>query len=175
MMLRHRLHNVKEDIKEHLIEFAYIYAPLIGLALFIILTNLVNVDFDKEFQSNMINISGVLSGFLFSSIGIMLALPSNKFTQTLNSIGYMKIIFRAMIIGIFTLLISMLLGLFNVCSKVYSIFFVIGISETLLSAYYLYKVSYYSGKSIWSETHQPMLALSCLSHPNGADIYHLYL
>jgi len=26
------------------------------------------VDFDKEFKSNMINISGILAGFLFTSI-----------------------------------------------------------------------------------------------------------
>lgn len=148
MMLRYRLHNVKEDIKEHLILYAYVYAPLVGLALFSLLANLVNIDFDKEFQSNMINISGILSGFLFTSIGIMLALPSNKFTQKLNSIGYIKIIFRAMIIGIFALITSMLLGLFNTCNRACNIFFVIGISETLLSAYYLYKVSYYSSKSI---------------------------
>lgn len=146
-MIFHRLYNVKEEVKEHLIEFAYVYVPLFGLIVFALLANYVKVDFDKEFKSNMINISGILAGFLFTSIGIMLTLPNNKFTQTLNSIGYMKIIFRAMVIGIFALLISMLLGLFNVCSTAYSIFFVIGISETFLSAYYLYKVSYYSGRS----------------------------
>jgi len=62
-MIFHRLYNVKEEVKEHLIEFAYVYVPLFGLIVFALLVNYVKIDFDKEFKSNMINISGMLTAF----------------------------------------------------------------------------------------------------------------
>jgi len=96
---------------------------------------------------SLVNVSGILAGFLFTSLGIIITLPDNKFTQMLTKIGYMKIIYTAMFMGIMSFLIAMLLGLFNIIEQITKLLFVIGISETFLSAFYLYRVSYFSGKS----------------------------
>lgn len=141
------LNNIKETVKIHFIKFSFIYAPIIGLFIYFLLSKLLKTKLDTDFMSNLINVSGILSGFLFSSLGIIISLPSTKFTNFLKETGYMRIIYNSMIIGIMTLLISMLLGMFSISIAATKLLFIVGISETFLSAYYLYRVSYYSGKS----------------------------
>jgi len=147
MRAKHTVHNINEDVKSFFIRFAYIIAPTVGLFIYFIFKKLSNFNIDDNFVSNLINVSGILAGFLFTSLGIIISLPENKFIQLLKDTGYMKIIYNSMIIGIITLLIAMLLGMFNFKKIPTELSFIIGISETFLSAYYLYRVSYYSGKS----------------------------
>lgn len=147
MRLENKVHNVKEDIKIMFIKYAYILAPILGLVIYFILIDVAKIELSENFMENLINISGILAGFLFTSMGIMITLPDNKFTQLLKRTGYMKIIYKAMTVGIMSFLIAMMLGLFNINEIVSKLLFMIGISETFLSAYYLYRVSYYSGKS----------------------------
>lgn len=147
MRVADKIHNKKEDIKIVLIKYAYIFTPLIGLITYSILMNFIEIKLDENYLSNLINISGILAGFLFTSLGIMISLPDNKFTQLLKQIGYMRIIYNAITVGIIFFLIAMILGLFNISTTVANLFFIVGISETFLSSYYLYRVSYYSGKS----------------------------
>lgn len=138
--------NIIYEIKMNFVKFAYIYAPVISMIVYI--TLLKDRDLDIDFISNVINLSGILAGFLFTSLGIMITLPDNKFTILLKENGYMEIIYRTMTMGIVSFLISMITGLFNFSNSIMTIFFIIGVSETFLSAYYLYKVSYYTSKSI---------------------------
>lgn len=146
MLFKYTVNNFKEDLKMLCIKYAYIVAPIIGLIIYtFFLKN--KCPFDTEFKSNLINVSGVLAGFLFTSLGIIISLPDNKFTNLLKQTRYISIIYNSMIIGIIALLISMLFGMFSVIDKITITAFIIGISETFLSAYYLYRVSYYSGKS----------------------------
>lgn len=139
--------NIKEYIKLYFIKYAYIYSPIAGLIIYNILKNLFTIKLSEGFISNLINVSGILAGFLFTSLGMIIALPDNKFTMLLKENGYMKIIYNSMMLGIVSLLISMLIGMFNLSESMAIIFFIVGISETFLSAYYLYRVSYFSGKS----------------------------
>ena len=138
--------NIIYEIKMNIVKYAYIYAPIIGMIIYVFLLKdrLLSVDF----ISNIINLSGILAGFLFTSLGIMIALPDNSFTILLKENGYMKIIYKTMAIGIVSFLISMIIGLFNFNNSIMTIFFTIGVSETFLSSYYLYRVSYYTSKSI---------------------------
>lgn len=106
-----------------------------------------NIKINDTFIPNLINVSGVLAGFLFTALGILISLPRNKFIKFLIETGYMRIIYNCMIMGVIALLTSMILGLFNVLIKLMIYMFIIGISETVVSAYYLYRVSYLSSKS----------------------------
>lgn len=147
MLLKDLLNNFVESIKIHFIKYVFIYAPIIGSITYTFISKFVNIEISDEFIPNLINVSGVLAGFLFTALGILISLPRNKFIKYLLETGHMKIIYNSMILGVVTLLISMILGLFNILIKVVIYMFIIGISETLVSAYYLYRVSYYSSKS----------------------------
>lgn len=147
MLFREIFNNIKEDIKLHFIKYAFLYAPLFGIITYFLVNTFIDIKINEQFMPNLVNISGVLAGFLFTSLGILISLPENKFIIFLKETGHMKIIFNSMIIGIMLLLISMVLGLFDFCNEITIYIFVGGISETFISAYYLYKVSYYSGKS----------------------------
>lgn len=146
MTYQEKIDNFIQDIKIIFIKYAYIIAPLIGLLFYMVV--LKNRDLDNDFNSNIINLSGALSGFLFTSLGIMIALPDNKFTLLLKENGYMNIIYKTMTTGIVLFLLSMIIGLFNLNDLLMAMLFIMGVSETLLSAYYLYRVSYYTNKSI---------------------------
>ena len=147
MRFKNTAHNTIENIKKYFIKYAYVFAAIIGLSIYSVLFYVVKIELNENFMTNLINISGILAGFLFTSLGIIISLPDNKFTQQLTKTGYMKIIYRAMGMGIMSLLIAMMLGIFNIIEQVAKLFFITGISETFLSAYYLYRVSYYSGES----------------------------
>lgn len=143
----HRLYNIYRDIEEFIRRYAYLTFPLLLIIAYVICKKIFNINIDEEFNSNVINVSGTLSGFLFTSLGIMLSLPENKFTQVLKESGYIEIIHKAMFLGIVFLIITLVLGLFKILSRLKTIFFIIGLSETLLSSYYLYRVTKLSSKS----------------------------
>lgn len=145
MMYSQSIQNKVESLKLLGIRFAYIVAPVIGF----IVTNALNKRnlFDEIFISNVINLSGILAGFLFTSMGIMISLPDNKFTAQLSRSGYLKIVYRTMTIGILSFLIAMVTGLFRLGPDYTSFFFIIGVSETFLSSYYLFRISHYSSIS----------------------------
>lgn len=147
MRLRDKFNNLHQDVKENFIKYSYIISPLMGLLLYRLLLKCEIINLGRDFNSNLIGIAGTMSGFLFTSLGVILAIPDNKFMEFLKSTGYTTIIYKSLIIGIMTLLASMVLGLFDISETMPTYLFIIGISETVLSAYYLYKVSYYSGKS----------------------------
>lgn len=139
------LNNKYQNIKLNIVKYAYVYIPVASVL--IVFTSFRNNPVDYEFISNAINLSGILAGFLFTSLGIMISLPDNKFTAQLTINGYMGIIFKTMAIGIVAFLISMVMGLLKFNTSIMSLFFTVGVSETFLSSYYLFQVSKYSGKS----------------------------
>lgn len=145
MMYSQSIQNKVESLKLLGIRFAYIVAPVIG---FIVTKSLNKRNlFDEIFISNVINLSGILAGFLFTSMGIMISLPDNKFTAQLSKSGYLKIVYRTMTVGILSFLIAMIIGMFRVDPNYTSFFFIIGVSETFLSSYYLFRISHFSSIS----------------------------
>lgn len=147
MKFKNMIYNLMSDLIENIIAYAYIIAPSLFIIIYLILKETIHLNIDEEFNSNVINISGVLSGFLFSSLGIIMSLPDNKFTRALREYNYMEIIYKTMFIGIVSLIMTLILGLFKVLSSLKTILFIIGLSETLLSSYYIYKVTKLANKS----------------------------
>ena len=147
MLFKDYISNLYEDIKIHLIKYIFIYTPLLGIIIYTISKTHICFEVGDDFISNLTNVSGVLAGFLFTSLGILISLPSNKFISFLKKTGHMRIIHNCIMIGIMAFLITMVLGLFNTSIKLATYLFVVGISETFVSACYMYRVSYYSEKS----------------------------
>lgn len=147
MRLDRKLYNFSQDIVEKLRTYSYFVAPIVAILAYLFFNKYFKLEINQEFDSNIINVSAVLSGFLFTSLGIIIALPSNRFTEHLKKVGYMDIIHRAMFIGIILLVVTLTLGLFSINHKIKILFFVAGLSETILSSYYLYKVTTLSSNS----------------------------
>lgn len=102
---------------------------------------------NKNIVQSIISVSGSLAGFLFTTLGILIGLPDNKFIQLLKKTKYMQVVFNTIIIGIISLLISTVLGVFNILKSINICIFIIGMAETFLGAIYLYKITLYSSKS----------------------------
>ena len=113
----------------------------------VILWELIESSSDQSYINNIINLSGVLAGFLFTTYGIFMSLPNNRFIHLLKFNGYMGIIYKTLLFGIVFLISSMILGLFTNYYNLITYIFVFGISETITSVYHFYKVLKYSSKS----------------------------
>lgn len=148
MRFKYKVHNLLKDIEEFIRKYAYLVAPVLAIFIYVILNKYLELEIAEEFNSNVINVSAVLAGFLFASLGIIIALPENKFIQRLKLVGYMDIIHASMFLGVIFLVLTLTFGLFNVSHKIKIILFVAGLSETILSSYYLYKITKLSSKSI---------------------------
>lgn len=149
MRFSDKFNNFLEDIKSIFRKYSYIASPAVATAIFFVLgkLNMISLDFNSDFKNNIVNISGVLSGFLFTAYGIFISLPDNKFITSMKSSGYFNIIYKALLYGIVFLIAAMLFGLFGVLNKLMVFIFVIGISEVILSVYFFYSVTKYSSKS----------------------------
>lgn len=148
MRFSHKCYNKYKDIEELIRKYAYLVFPFVSVFIYIICNKIFEIEINNEFNSNIINVSAVLAGFLFTSLGIIISLPQNKFIEQLRLVGYMDVIYKAMFLGIIFLISTLILGLFNIAHKVKIILFVSGLAETILSSYYLYKVTKLSSKSI---------------------------
>lgn len=149
MRKAHKLYNCIQDIIEKLREFSYILFLVIGLMVYIILLRYNESIFDFVNIDNIINLSGIFAGFIFTTFGIVMSLPDNKFTELMKSSGYMLIIYRTLLMGIVFFGLSMVFGLFTDIRKLIVLFFFIGLSETILTIYYFYKLVTLTMKSQW--------------------------
>ncbi|MCI5643440.1 MAG: hypothetical protein MR285_04960 [Peptoniphilus sp.] len=149
MRINNIIYNVKQAFLEIIRKYIYLVSPIIGLGAFIILekANFIESSSDQSYINNIINLSGVLAGFLFTTYGIFMSLPNNRFIHLLKFNGYMGIIYKTLLFGIVFLISSMILGLFTNYYNLITYIFVFGISETITSVYHFYKVLKYSSKS----------------------------
>lgn len=148
MRTSRKIFNFYQNLLSFARRYSFIFAPFLGLILYFILLkkDVINID-SENIRSNLSNISGVLAGFLFTTMGIIQTMPDNRFRQVLREIDYLEIIYRTLGLGIIFLLTSLVFATFGFNNSIMFIFFVSGLSEAFLGAYYLYKLSYYSGKS----------------------------
>lgn len=148
-MMLNKLHNLIQIIIEYIRKYIYIFLPISSLILYLVLKNILfNRVIDlNNYSNNIISLSGILAGFLFTTFGTFMSLPDNKFLDALESTGYFRAIYRVQLLGVIFLLLAMLIGLFNISIKTMTIFFMFGISEALGSLYYFYKILTLSKKS----------------------------
>jgi len=148
MTLFDNLWNDFVRLKKKIIKYSYVFYPTLGLIFyFSLLKNLIASN-ESKISNEIAPIAGTLAGFLFTFLGIIIALPSTEFTKILKKIGYMNYIYRTLLIGVISLVISMLFSIFRLSSNITIITFVIGISETFLSIYYVYNISVLTMKSV---------------------------
>lgn len=150
MRAKHKAYNLVQEILEWSRKYIYLVLPALSILMFILFKDIILSNAHKninDYTNNIINLSGILAGFLFTTFGTFMSLPDNKFLDALGESGYFESIYRVQLLGILFLIIAMLIGLFDISIKYATIFFLVGISESIGSLYYFYKILTLSRKS----------------------------
>lgn len=114
MQISKKINNVYQDILQCIIKYNYIIFPIAAVVIYILVYYFTNFKINKDLRQNICNISGVLTGFLFTAHSIILALPGDKkFIALLKEYGYFRIMFINIFLGEIALLISLILSLFS--------------------------------------------------------------
>ena len=135
-------------MKNFIKKYCYLTIP-IGTCIIICIIHFTKlIKFSEVFvdeASNIIQISGTLIGFLLTAITIFLSLPKDtKIMQRIKRYNHHKIFSRCVSMGLIILTIDICLWLIKV-SNIYIVFgFLIGLEETLMAAYYIYKLCIYN-------------------------------
>ena len=135
-------------MKKIIKKYCYISIPLLTGVVLLLLYISKKINFNELFEddsSTLIQISGTLIGFLLTAMTIFLSLPKDTtLMKRIKKDGHHKIFSRCVSTGLIILTIDILMWLLKI-SNVYIVFvFLIGLEETLLSAYYIYKLCIYN-------------------------------
>ena len=134
-------------MKKIIKKYCYISIPLLTVVVLLLLYISKKINFNELFEddsSTLIQISGTLIGFLLTAMTIFLSLPKDTtLMKRIKKYGHHKIFSRWVSTGLIILTIDILMWLLKI-STVYIVFvFLICLEETLLSAYYIYKLCIY--------------------------------
>lgn len=128
----------------------FIIVPLIILLIAAIINYLFNITLviNGEFRSNVVTVTGVFAGFLFTAMGILSAMPNNRFIEYIRKYKLLQRINRTILTGIISGISSLLLAIFGVFDCLMLTLFLVCITDTCLSVWYVYKVLDYSNRSV---------------------------
>ncbi|SDZ18690.1 hypothetical protein SAMN05192546_11141 [Tindallia californiensis] len=140
MRLSRRIDNIIVDIDNFGRRHVLVLIPVTCLIIVVLLSG--RFELSSHNISNIVNVSGVLAGFLFSVHSIMLSFPDEKnFVQHLKKSGYIKIIFRCIFTGEMFLFATLLIGIFIPNKNLLLFTFLSGLICAIVSAIYLYRIS----------------------------------
>lgn len=137
-------------IKKWIKKYCYIVIPIITILVYILIYFLsLKIEFFRfnlnDDSSTIIQIAGTLIGFLLTAITIFLSLPKDTdLMKRIKKYKHHTIFARCVVMGLIFSTISILLWIFNVNHYILIMFFGLSLEETLMSAYYIYKLSIYN-------------------------------
>ena len=135
-------------MKDFIKKYCYLTIPITTFIIVCIIQFAKLIDFSNiliDEASNIIQISGTLIGFLLTAITIFLSLPKDtNLMKRVKKYNHHKIFSRCISMGLIILSLDICLWLIKV-PNVYIVFlFFIGLEETLMAAYYIYKLCIYN-------------------------------
>ncbi len=135
-------------MKNFIKKYCYLSIPIVTCIIIFIIHLTKILDFSGIFvneASNIIQISGTLIGFLLTAITIFLSLPKDtKLMQRIKKYNHHKIFSRCVSIGLILLTLDICLWLIKVPNTYIVLIFLLGLEETLMAAYYIYKLCIYN-------------------------------
>lgn len=133
-------------------KYCYISIPIITI-LFLYIANRNNIcklpdeQEIQEYLATVVGISGSLVGFLFTAMTIFFSLnKDSKYMKNFKKYNHHFIFSRLVTFGIITLCLNIILWLFNANKYITVLSFIVGLEESLMSAYYIYKLALNSFK-----------------------------
>lgn len=135
-------------MKKFIKKYCYLTIPIVTSIIICIIHLQKIVDFSAiiiDESSNIIQISGTLIGFLLTAMTIFLSLPKDtELMCKIKKYKHHKIFSRCISLGLIILTIDICLWLIKV-PNIYIVFgFILGLEETLMAAYYIYKLCIYN-------------------------------
>lgn len=129
-------------------KYCYLTIPITTFIIVCIIQFAKLIDFSNiliDEASNIIQISGTLIGFLLTAITIFLSLPKDtNLMKRVKKYNHHKIFSRCVSMWLIILSLDICLWLIKV-PNVYIVFlFFIGLEETLMATYYIYKLCIYN-------------------------------
>ena len=123
-------------------KWCFLSIPIITSFIFLIIYNCT--DFFNNLNSDdstTIQISGTMIGFLLTAITIFLSLPKNtEYMKRIKKYKHDKIFAKCIFVGLLVLTADIIIWILKVPSIYITWLFIIGLEETLISAYYIYRL-----------------------------------
>ncbi len=130
-------------------KYCYFIIPIPTIFILTILYSFQILRFpdSEDFLSTLVGTAGALIGFLFTAMTIFFSLNKNtEYMKNFKKYGHDIIFGRLITFGIIFLCINIIFWLFNLNQHITIISFVLGLEETVMAAYYTYKLSLNSFK-----------------------------
>lgn len=135
-------------MKNFVKKYCYLTVPIVTVIVIFIIYITKIIDFSVIFNddlSTLIQISGTLIGFLLTAMTIFLSLPKDTMLmKRIKKYNHHKIFSRCVSIGLILLTISICLWLVKGSNICIIFLFLLGLEETLMAAYYIYKLCIYN-------------------------------
>lgn len=138
-----------EKAKKFIKKYCYVSIPIPTIFILTILYSLQILSFPEndDFLSTLVGTAGALIGFLFTAMTIFFSLNKNtEYMKNFKRYNHHIIFGRLITFGIIFLCINIVFWLFNLNKYITVIAFVLGLEETIMAAYYTYKLSLNSFK-----------------------------
>lgn len=143
--------SIIKSIKILIKKYCYITIPTVTLIILICIKYIFNIEWinlcQTDDNSTLVGISGTLIGFLFTAMTIFFSLNKNQqYMQNFKRYNHHIIFGRLVVFGIIILCINIFSWLIKLNQYIILSSFILGIEESLMAAYYTYKLSLNSFK-----------------------------
>lgn len=143
----YKIKNCLYDIFEKAMKVYWFILPIIIFVIMMLFCNWNKIEpIVISKSSDILNISGTLIGFLFSTLSILLALPGNNYIKRLRRNDKLRVTRNNIFIGIISFFSTILLSILTNKFKFIIIFFVIGLIEIIISSLQLFIILKYSSE-----------------------------
>lgn len=137
--------NLKRKCFEKFNIYIYFFIPAVVVTVYLLCKKIFNFNLNSlnTFNYEVINISLAFTGILLTLMGLFASLPNSEFIQLLKKYNHDKILYRTLFLGTISFFITILLSIFEVFSYLKPIFFLIGISESIIASINIYLILIY--------------------------------
>lgn len=127
-------------------KYCYIIYPIVITIIFIFINKTVYpISIGKDELNTIMGLLGTLIGFLLMAMTVFFSLPKeNIIIKRVKRYNHHKIFSKCILYGIFFSCLTILFWIMKLPNSWILICFLISIVETMISAYYIYKLCLYS-------------------------------
>lgn len=126
--------------------YKFVIFPFLVSVLFFTIIHFTKTQINLTKIDLITNISGILAGFLFSTLGILITLPKTNFSDLAKYSKAMKSTYITIFSAIIIFIIEIVLALINLQTAVLY-FFLCGLTNTILSTIDLFQIAYFNSQS----------------------------
>lgn len=138
-----------EKVRIFIKKYCYFCVPIITILILVLLycNKIIILPDNDNYFPTLVGIGGTLIGFMLTAMTIFFSLNKNtQYMQNFKKYNHHIIFSRLVTFGITFLCMNIISWLFNFNKYIILISFILGLEETIMAAYYTYKLSLNSFK-----------------------------